>query len=186
MPEINKTMPATKLLWVDLEMTGLDPQQHRIIEIGAEITDFNFKSLASYEAVISQSEDVLAHANDWTKQQIVLNGLGDKVRTEGRPEADVISELTALIHKQFGDEPAILAGNSIHQDRAFIRKWWPEVDTLLHYRMFDVSSWKVLMQAKYDVQFNKQEAHRALGDIHESIAELEFYLSWFKDHARQL
>jgi oligoribonuclease len=182
MPDIDKKAPATKLLWVDLEMTGLDPQRHRIIEIGAEITDFNFKSVASYEAVIFQPDEVLADANDWTKQQIATNGLGDKVRTEGRPEVEVVSEFARFITEQFGDEPAVLAGNSIHQDRAFIRKWWPEVDALLHYRMLDVSSWKVLMQAKYGVPFNKQEAHRALGDIHESIAELEFYLAWFKDH----
>lgn len=183
MPDINKNAPATKLLWVDLEMTGLDPQRHRIIEIGAEITDFDFKSLASYEAIVFQPDEVLADANDWTKQQITTNGLGNKVRAEGRPETDVVRELVQLIHEQFKGEPAVLAGNSIHQDRAFIRKWWPEVDGLLHYRMLDVSSWKVLMQAKYGVPFQKQEAHRALGDIRESIAELEFYLAWFKDHA---
>ena len=89
MPDIDKKAPATKLLWVDLEMTGLDPQRHRIIEIGAEVTDFDFKSLASYEAVVFQPDEVLADANDWTKQQMTVNGLGDKVRTEGRPEPEV-------------------------------------------------------------------------------------------------
>ncbi|HEY4161199.1 MAG TPA: oligoribonuclease [Candidatus Saccharimonadales bacterium] len=184
--DIDKRAPATKLLWVDLEMTGLDPQRHRIIEIAAEVTDFNFKSVASYEAIILQPDDVLADSNEWTKKQFAVNGLADKIRTEGRPEADIISEFTAFVQTAFGGEPAVLAGNSIHQDRAFIRNWWPEVDALLHYRMFDVSSWKILMQTKYDVQFNKTETHRALGDIHESIAELEFYLHWFKDHAAEV
>ncbi len=181
--EIDKRAPATKLLWVDLEMTGLDPQRHRIIEIAAEVTDFNFKSLASYEAVVLQSDEVLADGNEWTKKQFAENGLADKIRAEGRPETEVINEFATFIRTAFGTEPAVLAGNSIHQDRAFIRQWWPGVDALLHYRMFDVSSWKILMQSKYGVPFEKAETHRALGDIHESIAELEFYLQWFKDHA---
>jgi len=180
--EVDKRAPTTKLLWVDLEMTGLDPQRHRVIEIAAEVTDFEFKTTASYEAVVFQSDEVLADANDWTKRQMAVNGLADKVQ-KGMPEADVARTFAALIKEQFGDEPAVLAGNSIHQDRSFIRQWWPEVDALLHYRMLDVSSWKILMQAKYGVQFEKQEMHRALDDIHESIAELQFYLHWFENYA---
>ncbi|HSW90953.1 MAG TPA: exonuclease domain-containing protein, partial [Candidatus Saccharimonadales bacterium] len=98
----------------------------------------------------------------------------------GKPESIVVDELTDLIHDQFASEPAVLAGNSIHQDRRFIRQWWPEVEALLHYRMFDVSSFKVWMQGKYGLEFEKKETHRALDDIDESIAELQYYLEWFR------
>jgi oligoribonuclease len=177
--EIDKNLVPTKLLWVDLEMTGLDPETHVIIEIAAEVTDFNFKTLANYEAVISQSDSALDTMNDWAKQQHAASGLTDRIRAEGRPEQDVIHELVGFIKAQFGDEPAILAGNSIHNDRKFIQKWWPEVEALLHYRMLDVSSFKVLMQGKYGVVFEKSNTHRAFDDIQASIAELQFYIEQF-------
>ena len=74
-------------------------------------------------------------------------------------------------------EPALLAGNSIHMDRQFIRHWWPNVEKRLHYRMLDVSAWKVVMIGKYGIEYEKLEKHRALDDIRESIDELEFYLT---------
>lgn len=161
-------------------MTGLDPEEHVIIEVAAEITDINFKTLAQYEAVIYQSDDVLARSNEWARDQHEKSGLTERVRTQGKPENDVIHELVGFIQGQFGDEPAVLAGNSIHNDRNFIKKWWPQVDELLHYRMLDVSAWKILMQAKYDVKFEKKEVHRAFDDIQASIAELQNYLEYFK------
>lgn len=180
--EIDKKAVSTKLLWVDLEMTGLDVNEHVIIEVAAEVTDWTFKTLASYEAVVRQPDDVLERANPWAKEQHAKSGLTERVRTEGRPEQDVIHELIGFIQAQFGGEPAVLAGNSIHNDRAFIRKWWPEVDGLLHYRMLDVSSWKLVMQGKYGVEFDKKDAHRAFDDIQASIAELQFYLAWLRDY----
>jgi oligoribonuclease len=97
----------------------------------------------------------------------------------GKSSQQVESELSALIEQQFGNEPALLAGNSIHNDRNFIKKWWPQLDLKLHYRMLDVSAWKVFMQGKYGVQFEKKEIHRAFDDIQASIAELQYYLEWF-------
>ena len=179
MPEIDKHAVPTKLLWVDLEMTGLDPREHVIIEIAAEVTDFNFKTLASYEALIKHPERKLKHMNEWAQRQHDGSGLTERVRRQGKPEKDVIHELVGFIKGQFGDEPAILAGNSIHNDRIFIRRWWPEVEELLHYRMLDVSSLKILMQAKYGVSFDKKETHQAYDDIQASIAELQYYLEWF-------
>jgi len=177
---IDKNAVPTKLLWVDLEMTGLNVNEHVIIEIAAEVTDFEFKTLASYEAVINHPAHVLERANEWARDQHEKSGLAERVRTEGRPEQEVVHELVGFIRAQFGDEPAILAGNSIHNDRNFIKKWWPEVDDLLHYRMLDVSTFKILMQAKYGVSFEKNDAHRAFDDIQASIAELQYYLEWFK------
>lgn len=182
--EIDKKAIPTKLLWVDLEMTGLDPEEHVIIEVAAEVTDFTFKTLASYEAVIHHSDAVLANANEWAAAQHQKSGLTDRVRSSSKLEDNVRQELAAFIKAQFGDEPAILAGNSIHNDRIFIKRWWPEVDALLHYRMLDVSSLKIVMQGKHGVQFEKKDNHRAFDDIQASIVELQYYLDWLADNGK--
>jgi oligoribonuclease len=177
---IDKNAVPTKLLWVDLEMTGLDSNKDVILEIAAEVTDFTFKTLASYEAIIKHPEETLTTMNEWAGAQHAASGLTEKIRTIGRPEEEVKHELIGFVKAQFGDEPAILAGNSIHNDRLFIKRWWPEVDGLLHYRMLDVSSFKIVMQGKYGQVFEKNDAHRAFDDIQASIAELQYYLEWFK------
>lgn len=161
-------------------MTGLDANKDVILEVAAEVTDFEFKTLAQYEAIIHHPDEMLDASNEWAREQHARSGLTERVRTQGRPERDVVHELVGFIQAQFGEEPAVLAGNSIHNDRNFIKRWWPEVDELLHYRMLDVSAWKIVMQAKYDVSFEKKEVHRAFDDIQASIAELQHYLEWFK------
>jgi oligoribonuclease len=176
MNEIDKTIKPTKLLWVDLEMTGLDPSQNVIIEVAVLITDFDFKTLAKYEAVISQPEEKIQNMNEWSAIQHAKSGLIDKIRNNGKTEKQVIIEIVKLIKNNFGEEPAILAGNSIYNDRKFIEKWWPEVASLLHYRMLDVTSFKILMENKLTDKFEKNDNHRALDDIGASIKELEFYL----------
>jgi oligoribonuclease len=183
---IDKKAAPTKLIWVDLEMTGLDPMSDVILEVAAEVTDFDFKTLASYEAIVRQPKEQVVdrmQKNIWwadfpENRDEFVNKLDS-----GKPSSEVEAELVKLIEEQFGNEPAILAGNSIHSDRAFIRQWWPQLDLKLHYRMLDVSAWKVLMQGKYGVQFEKKEVHRAFDDIQASIAELQYYLEWFKEQA---
>jgi oligoribonuclease len=175
-----KPLP-TKIFWVDLEMTGLDVNNDVILEVAAEVTDFNFKTLASYEAIIKQPDTILENMVEWPKLQHGASGLTERVRTQGRSEEEVKHELVGFIKAQFGDEPAILAGNSIHNDRNFIKKWWPEVDALLHYRMLDVTSFKILVQGRYGVEYEKKDAHRAFDDIQASIAELQHYLELLKD-----
>ena len=179
---IDKHQRPTKLLWVDLEMTGLDVNKDVIIEVAIEVTDFNFKTLASYEAIIHQSDEVLEQANEWAKNQHAISGLTERVRNQGRPEQEVIHEVVGFIRAQFGPEPAILAGNSIHNDRQFIKRWWPEVEELLHYRMLDVTALKIYMKGKYNIEFEKQEVHRAFDDIQASIAEWQYYMDWLKEH----
>jgi oligoribonuclease len=181
---IDKTAVPTKLLWVDLEMTGLDAQNDVILEVAAEITDFEFKTLASYEAIVQQDKAVVVDRMQKNKWWADFPANRDEFITKldtGKPSDHVEQELIALVQEHFGDEPAVLAGNSIHNDRLFVRQWWPHLDLKLHYRMLDVSAWKVLMQGKYGVTFEKQEVHRAFDDIQASIAELHHYLEWFKD-----
>ncbi len=155
----------TKLLWVDLEMTGLDVDHDVILEVAAEVTDFNFVTSASFEACISRSDEVLGRMNDWSMAQHSSSGLVERIKHNGRDENEVKHELIGFINAQFKGAPAILAGNSIHNDRNFIKKGWPDVDALLHYRMLDVSAFKIIMQAKYAVFFEKKEVHRAFDDI---------------------
>ncbi len=186
MSDIDKTAVPTKLLWVDLEMTGLDPNADVILEVAAEITDFQFNKLASYEAIVRQPAEVVAdrmQQNSWwqnfpeNRDEFIANTSDERL---SKPSYVVEDELVALLQEQFGDEPAILAGNSIHNDRNFIKHWWPKLDQKLHYRMLDVSSWKVFMQGRHGVQFEKKDIHRAYDDIQASIAELQNYLEWFK------
>ena len=166
----------TKFLWIDLEMTGLDSQKDRIVEVAIEVTDFDFNVLDRYEAVIHQSDEVVKSMNPWAASQHSASGLTAKIRSSKKSEQEVIGEVVGLIKAQFGEELAILAGNSIYNDRMFMKQWWPEVDALLHYRMVDVSSLKVIMQGKYKYTFEKDSSHRALDDIQASIAELQDYL----------
>lgn len=179
MAEQKNTTPA-HLLWVDLEMTGLDPVKDRIVEVAAIMTDWDFNELGRYESGVAQDEQelrALFAANAWasarpesTKELIDLS-------LSSPSEAEVQDALANFIGRFAAqDEVVLLAGNSIHCDRSFIKQWWPHIDRRLHYRMLDVSAWKVVMQAKYGMQFPKNETHRALEDIQESISELKYYL----------
>ena len=179
-----KSVIPTKLLWVDLEMTGLNPAQDVLLEVAAEITDFNFKTLASYEARITQDRETVLNRmqqNIWWRDFPENRDEFVNKLAEGKPLATVENELIALVAEHFGDEPAVLAGNSIYNDRLFIKQWMPALDLKLHYRMLDVSALKVLMQGKYGVMFEKKEVHRAFDDIQASIAELQHYIDWFKE-----
>lgn len=176
----------TKLLWVDLEMTGLDPTQDVILEIAVDITDFTFKTLESYEVCVKQDHDKVVErmqANIWWRDFPENRDQFLAKLDDGKSQTEVEKELIALVEKHFGDEPAVLAGNSIYNDRLFIKQWLPTLDLRLHYRMLDVSSLKVLMQGKYGVVFEKNSTHRAFDDIQASIAELQFYLDWFKEQS---
>ncbi len=165
-------------------MTGLDAQQDVILEIAAEITDFDFKTLASYEAIVKQPHELVVERiskNSWWADYPANRDEFINKMDSGKPPEQVQQELIQLVKDNFGDEPAVLAGNSIHNDRNFIKHWWPELDLMLHYRMLDVSAWKIVMQGKYDVVYEKKEVHRAFDDIQASIAELQYYLEWFKN-----
>jgi oligoribonuclease len=179
---IDKDVVPTRLLWVDLEMTGLEPAKDVLLEVAVEITDFNFKTLASYEARIKQKRDVVLDRmtkNIWWRDFPENRDEFVNKLDEGKPLAQVEDEMIALVEEHFKNELAVLAGNSIYNDRLFIKQWMPALDLKLHYRMLDVSAWKVFMQGRYGEKFEKQEVHRAFDDIQASIAELQHYLDWF-------
>lgn len=178
MKDLKKVIP-TKLLWLDLEMTGLDPEKDVIVEVAAEVTDFNFKTLGSFESLIQHPKKVVEErmqANIWWKDY-PENRDDFLARVPEAPLSEQVEqELIAFVEEHFGNEPAILAGNSIHNDKKFIEKHWPGLDLKLHYRMLDVSSFKILMQGQGRGEYGKKDVHRAFDDIQASIAELQFYL----------
>lgn len=167
-------------------MTGLDAQADVILEVAAEVTDFDFKTLASYEARVGNPREIVVdrlQKNIWYRDYPQNRDDFIQNLDKAKPSATVEQELCAFVAEQFGDEPAVLAGNSIHNDRKFIEHWWPALDLKLHYRMLDVSSLKIFMQGRYGVEFEKKEVHRAFDDIQASIAELQYYLDWLQHHA---
>lgn len=178
---IRDTVP-TKLLWMDLEFTDFDYPNAQVLEVSVEITDFNFQTLGSYEARIKNNREQLVKRFQLNTFWQEFPGNRDDFlahNDEGKPLKQVEQELVEFVAQHFDSEPAILAGNSIHSDRAVVKAHWPALDLKLHYRMLDVSSLKVIMQGKYGVMYEKNNNHRAYDDIQASIAELQFYLEYF-------
>lgn len=172
-----------KLLWIDLEMTGLSPTDDRILEVAAIATDWDFTEIATYEAVKKVGPALMKQrmvGEFWDKYAHVRDAL-QLQNADGKHGRTVENELLAFIDEHFAaDERVLLAGNSIHQDRKFIENEWPRLNARLHYRMLDVSAWKVVFDGKYGKRFAKPEEHRAMDDIHGSIMELKYYLGKVK------
>ncbi len=174
-------MKKAKLLWIDLEMTGLDPEKDRILELAAIATGWDLESIAEMTAVVKVPESLMKErmvGEFWENNAESRDGLMAQNAT-GKSVTEVEQQLLAFMDQYFGLE-IILAGNSIHQDRKFIDREWPEVAKRLHYRMLDVSAWKVYFEGAKGKKFTKREAHRALDDIRGSIEELKWYLSFMK------
>jgi oligoribonuclease len=169
-----------KLLWIDLEMTGLEVEKEVIIEAAAIITDMDFKALDTYETIIKQPQHYIDNMDEWNTEHHGSSGLTAKI-PHGKEPKVVEDELIEFIAKHFdAKNPPCLAGNSISQDRLFIKKYFKNLESKLHYRMLDVSSWKIIFKEKYNLDFKKSGAHRALDDIQESIEELKFYMKKIK------
>jgi oligoribonuclease len=171
------------LVWLDREMTGLDPANERIIEVATILTDGQLNEIAvGPELVIHQADEVLAAMDDWNTKHHGASGLTQRVKESTVTDADADAQTLAFLnaHVPAKDRP-VLAGNSIHQDRRFIRRYMPLLDRRLHYRMVDVSTIKELARRWFPQviarQPQKRDTHRALDDIRESIDELRFYRS---------
>lgn len=175
-------MKKAKLLWVDLEMTGLDPEKDRILEIGAIATGWDLEPMAEMAGVVKVSEALMKRrmvGEFWEKNKDSYEALMAQNKW-GKPCVEVEKDVLAFMDKYFGKE-IILAGNSIHQDRKFIDREWPEVAKRLHYRMLDVSAWKVYFEGAKGKKFVKPEKHRAMDDILGSIEELRWYLTFLSE-----
>jgi oligoribonuclease len=198
-------MKKASLLWVDLEMTGLDPASDQIIEVGAIATDWDFREVARFAAVVKVPQTLIearltgpfwdAHAAS-RDALIAQNPSGQSARTVEnalikfvQDNFTHVKDLSAQTQKTLRAKnphlkdddiaPVYLAGNSIHQDQKFIAREWPRLNKMLHYRQLDVSAWKIIMENR-GVHFIKPEDHRAMADIEGSIAELKYYLKYFK------
>lgn len=170
-----------KLLWIDLEMTGLDPEKDKILEVAAIATDWQFNMLDKMTAVVKVSPEIIKKRmvgqfwDDHKDSYFALVAQNEK----GEDEKVVEKKILEFIDKNF-DKEVYLAGNSIHQDKRFIVKEWSELNQRLHYRMFDVSAWKIYFENVLNKKFTKREAHRALDDIEGSIEEIKYYLTFIK------
>jgi len=169
---------APVLAWIDLEMTGLEPEQHHILELALVLTDAELKPLAApLNLVVWQPERHLEQMSPFVRKMHNDSGLLERVRTSPYDLRDVEQAVMGLLTQHAGYREARLCGNSIASDRKFIDCYMPQLAGYLHYRMIDVSTLKELSRWWYDAEFPKPQdgKHTASFDIEQSIAELRFY-----------
>jgi oligoribonuclease len=174
---------AQNLIWIDLEMTGLDPQNDAIIEIATVVTDKELKVLAEGPVIaIHQSEEALARMDDWNQKQHGQSGLIERVRASQVNEVEAERSTLAFLEAWVPAKTSPMCGNSICQDRRFLARCMPKLEAFFHYRNLDVSTVKELA-ARWAPQlkdgFKKKSSHLALDDIIESIDELQYYRETF-------
>ncbi len=178
-------MPASaaNLIWIDLEMTGLVPEQHRIIEIATIVTDSNLEMLAEGPVIaIHQSDAELAAMDEWNTRQHGRSGLTQRVKDSAVSEADAEKQTLDFLGQWVPANKSPMCGNSICQDRRFLARWMPGLERHFHYRNMDVSTVKELcLRWAPDVAkgVTKESAHLALSDIRDSINELKYYRQHF-------
>ncbi|MBR4676053.1 MAG: oligoribonuclease [Victivallales bacterium] len=169
----------SNLVWIDMEMTGLRPEKDRILEIATIVTDSQLNILAEGPVIaVRQSEEILAGMDEWCTTHHTASGLLERVRTQGVSEAEAEVRTLAFIQQYVPEKASPLCGNSIGQDRRFMYAYMPKLEAYFHYRNLDVSSLKIvanLWKPQIMAGFTKKEAHLALDDIRESIAELRYY-----------
>ncbi|GLQ73312.1 oligoribonuclease [Vibrio sp. vnigr-6D03] len=167
------------LIWIDLEMTGLDPETHKIIEIATIVTDSELNILAEGPVLaIHQPEEELAKMDEWCTTTHTGSGLVARVKQSTVTEQQAIDQTIEFLKKWVPAGKSPICGNSVGQDRRFLYEFMPELEAYFHYRYIDVSTIKELTrrwQPEVLTQFSKTGSHLALDDIRESIAELQFY-----------
>jgi oligoribonuclease len=186
-PSVSHTADLAKsddnLVWIDCEMTGLDPEKERLLEIAVVVTGPNLSPrVEGPVCVIHQSDDLLNKMDAWNKGTHGRSGLIDKVKASTTTEQDAEAQILAFIKKYVSKNNSPLCGNTISQDRRFLVKFMPKLEAYLHYRNLDVSTLKELSKRwKPEVfnSFKKQQKHTALADVHESIEELAHYREHF-------
>jgi oligoribonuclease len=180
---MSKTNNAGNWVWIDLEMTGLDPDHDRIIEMAIIVTDSQLNVLAEAPVVaVHQSDDVLSGMDEWNTNTHTKSGLVERVRKSVIDETKAEEMMLAFLADFVQVRESPMCGNSICQDRRFLYRYMPKLEAYFHYRNLDVSTIKELARRwspnLYD-GFQKKGTHQALDDIRESIAELQFYREHF-------
>jgi oligoribonuclease len=170
---------SSRLVWVDLEMTGLEPETCTIVEIATIVTDSNLTVIAEGPClVVHQPDEVLAGMSSFVRDLHARSGLLERIRSSTTTLDQAAAETLAFLAAHVAKGTAPLCGNSVWKDRAFLERYMPAVVAFLHYRMIDVSTIKELVRRWYPAAFHapkKKEIHRALDDIRESIEELAWY-----------
>ncbi|NEV60922.1 oligoribonuclease [Thiorhodococcus minor] len=173
----------SNLIWIDLEMTGLDPFRDRILEIATVITDSHLQLVAEGPVIaIRQEEEILAGMDEWNREHHGCSGLIERASSSLYSESDAEAATLEFVSKHVPDGASPLCGNSICQDRRFLARWMPKLEAYCHYRNLDVSTLKILAQRwapKVAAGFKKESKHQALDDIRESIEELRYYRTNF-------
>ena len=174
---------AKNLAWLDMEMTGLNPDTDRIIEVAMIITDSDLNVLAQSEVlVIHQPDSIIDHMDKWNTTTHTRTGLVDKVKASTLTEAEAEEKLLAFISEWIPEKASPMCGNSIHQDRRFMVRYMPRLEAYFHYRNLDVSTLKELARRWNPAivkGISKKGAHQALDDIKESIEEMAYYREHF-------
>ncbi|PZN31200.1 MAG: oligoribonuclease [Proteobacteria bacterium] len=176
-------LDPTRLIWIDLEMTGLNPDSDHIIEIATVVTDKHLNTLAEGPVIaIHQPEEVLAAMDDWNRRQHGLSGLADRVRASTVTAAEAERRTVEFLRRWVEPGVSPMCGNSICQDRRFLAREMPELERYFHYRNLDVSTLKELAR-RWAPQvlegLQKTSTHLALDDIRDSIRELAHYRAYF-------
>jgi oligoribonuclease len=173
----------SNLVWVDMEMTGLDPDQHLVIEIATIVTDTELNTLAEGPVIaIRQSDAALDAMDEWNTTTHTGSGLVDRVKASAYDERRAAAESIAFLEQWVPPGVSPMCGNTICQDRRFMARHLPELEAYFHYRNLDVSTLKILMQRwrpELEAGFTKTGTHLALDDIRESIEELRYYREHF-------
>ena len=172
-------LESSNLVWIDLEMTGLDPDTERIIEIATIVTDGSLEVLAEGpEIAIHQNAEVLAAMDEWNTDQHGRSGLTERVLASACMAKEAEERTLEFLERYVPPRTSPMCGNSICLDRRFLHRWMPRLEAFFHYRNLDVSTLKELCQRwapDKAERFEKRAEHRALEDIRGSIAELRFY-----------
>lgn len=171
------------LIWIDMEMSGLKPDEDRILEVAIVITDSNLNTVAEAPVlVVKQSDAVLDGMDSWNKSTHSKSGLIDKVRASSLNDEGVETQMLEFLRQYVPANVSPMCGNSICQDRRFLAKWMPRLEDYFHYRNLDVSTLKELAKRwKPEIASGmvKHGKHEALADVYESIDELKYYREHF-------